>query len=91
MKRGISAATGTVSPLLAELHTSQRRPREELNPQEGKFSRDAALALEDSSPSPKQEQLQLAVIWCVEKNYIIKPGQAIIINIYIYIVLDLAG
>ena len=29
------AATGTVSPLPTEIHTSQRRPKEELNPRGG--------------------------------------------------------
>ena len=47
------AATGTVSPLPAEIYTSQRHPREELNPRGGegggpplhmKFSRDATLS-----------------------------------------------
>ena len=47
-----------------EIHTSQRRPREELNPQGGgpvhmKFSRDAALSRIPAPHLLKQEQLRL--------------------------------
>ena len=76
VKRGISdrergpnpAATGTVSPLPADIHTSQRRPREELNPggvgahlTYEVFMR--CSALEDSSPSLAQARTTPAS-WC---------------------------